>query len=123
MRVRIQIDLSNNRLCGAWFERDSSDLKGIYTMDGIEAIAHTIGMRSLPSLTSIGKQGLNLKGNLLEDAGWSIIFAAVCSRIGCKITSIDASRERIGVVGAKAIGKSLQDSVCPSLSQVPVFRS
>eukprot|EP00966_Prymnesium_polylepis_P101180 2343224-Prymnesium_polylepis.1 len=81
------------------------------------------------ALTSVGINGVNLgpylgktgstKDNNLGAEGWGAIFSAVCSSRDCKITSIDASRQELGVEGAKAVGKALQGSVSTSsLTQV-----
>ena len=76
-----------------------------------------------PSITYVGKDGLNLEGNQLGDEGWGAIFAAVCSSTVSKITSIDASFEGIGPEGAKLIGQALRNSVNPSVTSVRAFRS
>ena len=70
------------------------------------------------SITSVGKDGLNLKDNRLGDAGWGAIFAAVCSSEVSKITSIDASGEGIEPEGAKLIGQALLHSVNASVISV-----
>ena len=83
-------------------------------MDGIKAIADAI--RVMASITFIGKDSLNLKDNSLGNEGWGAIFAAVCDSRISKITSIDASGERIGPEGAKLIGQALRHSVNASLT-------
>ena len=95
-----QIDLTRNKL----------------GPEGGKAIAK--GIQNSRSLTAIGKNGLNLKDNNFGDEGWGAIFAAVCGSSKSKIASIDASRERIGVEGAKMIGQALKSSVSRSLTQV-----
>jgi hypothetical protein len=84
-------------------------------MTGIKAIADALVMASI---TSVGKDGLNLKGNRLGDEGWGAIFAAVCSSTVNKITSIDASFGGIGPEGAKLIGQALRNSVNASLTSI-----
>ena len=101
-----KLDLSANNLGG----------------EGSKALAPAIRV-SPASITSIGKDGLNLKGNGLGNEGWGAIFAAVCSSEASKITSVDASREQIGPEGAKLIGQALRNSVNASLSQVLAFSS
>jgi uncharacterized protein (UPF0262 family) len=70
------------------------------------------------SITSVGKDGLNLKDNYFGAEGWGAIFAAICSSQVSKITSIDASGEGIGPEGAKLIGQALGNSVNASLTSV-----
>jgi uncharacterized protein (UPF0262 family) len=70
------------------------------------------------SITSVGKDGLNLKGNYFGPEGWGAIFAAICSSQVSKITSVDASGEGIGPEGAKLIGQALRNSVNPSVTQI-----
>ena len=79
-------------------------------------IASLIGVNA--SITHIGRDGLNLKSNNLGDEGWGAIFAGVCGSKDCKITSVDASDERIGPAGAKMIGEALKTSVNASITQV-----
>ena len=85
-------------------------------MDGIKAIADAI--RVMASITFIGKDSLNLKDNSLGNEGWGAIFAAVCDSRISKITSIDASGERIGPEGAMLIGQALRSSVNASITVV-----
>ena len=99
-----QVDLSKNFLA----------FRG--NMNGIKAIAEAI--RVTASITSVGTDGLNLKDNRLGNEGWGAIFAAVCGSRISKITSIDASGERIGPEGAKLIGQALRNSVNASLTSV-----
>ena len=68
------------------------------------------------SITSIGKDGLNLKDNDLGGEGWGAIFAAVCSSKENKIASIDASYEGIGPSGAKLVAKALRESVAEPIT-------
>ena len=86
--------------------------------DVAAAKAFAEGISGSRYLTSIGKNGINLKDNKLGAEGWGAIFAAVCSSTDCNITSIDATGEGLGVEGAKAVGKALQDSVSRSLNVV-----
>ena len=97
------INLSYNNLA-ADYGRD---------MTGIKAIADALVEASI---TSVGKDGLNLKDNYFGPEGWGAIFAAICSSQVSKITSIDASGEEIGPAGAKLIGQALGNSVNPSLT-------
>jgi Ran GTPase-activating protein (RanGAP) involved in mRNA processing and transport len=89
---------------------------GTYNADGVKAIADSIAVTT--SVTSVGKDGLNLKDNRLGDEGWGAIFAAVCSSKASKVTSIDASSEAIGIKGAKLIGQALRNSVNTSLTHL-----
>ena len=139
-----QVDLSNNSIGGyKIYDPESREYKTTSTPEGPQAIADAIrvtpsmtsidlrnngfgpeGAKALApairdtSITSVGKDGLNLKGNRLGDEGWGAIFAAVCSSTVSKVTSIDASFEGIGPEGAKLIGQALRNSVNPSLTQV-----
>ena len=51
----MQIDLSSNRLCGAWMEYDKYNddfvQKGTYTAEGIKAIADALSVST--SMTSL----------------------------------------------------------------------
>ena len=96
-----KLDLSANNLGG----------------EGSKALALAIRVSPAP-ITSIGKDGLNLKGSRLGNEGWGAIFAAVCSSEASKITSVDASSEEIGPEGAKLIGQALRNSVNPSVTSV-----
>merc|ERR1712185_831518 len=110
-------------LCGITPEQTFADLRprsqhhGPY-MGPADAILLTADLTVRGSLASIGRTGMNLKGNKLGAEGWGAIFAAVCSSPDSKITSIDASGEMLGVEGAKAVGKALQESISRSLAQV-----
>jgi len=75
-------------------------------------------MPVMGSLTTIGRNGIDLKDNKLGATGWGTIFAAVCSSAECKITSIDASAESLGVEGAKSVATALQNSVSRSLTHI-----
>ena len=68
----VQIDLSNNALCGISFGQ------GTYTADGIKAIAESI--RVSPSLTSIGFQY-----DRLGEEGEALLRKAVEGRAGFKL--------------------------------------
>ena len=81
-------------------------------------IANDLADPVTASITSIGKDGLNFKGNRLGNEGWGAIFAAVCSSEASKITSVDASGEKIGPEGAKLIGQALRNSVNTSVTSV-----
>ena len=100
----VSLDLSEKRLCVA----------------SAIVIASLIGVNA--SLTSIGEGGLNLK-NSLGDEGWGAIFAGVCSSKESKISSIDASRQRIGPKGAKLIAEALHTSVNASLTSCNVLNN
>jgi hypothetical protein len=94
---------------------------GTYTADGIKAIADSIKVTA--SITSIGKDGLNLKYNNLGNEGWVAIFAAICGSEASNIASVDASSEEIGPQGAKLIGQALRNSVNASVTSVRAFRN
>ena len=113
----MQVNLAGNMLCGLYMDEDRN-MVGTYTAEGIKAIAQSIAVNTSASITSIGKDGLNLKGNRLGDEGWGAIFAAVCSSEASKITSVDASREKIGPEGAKLIGQALRNSANASLTDL-----
>jgi len=85
-------------------------------LEGAKALAPAL--RDSPSITSIGKDGLNLRDNRLGNEGWGAIFAAVCSSEASKITSIDASCEGVGSKGAELIAEALRTSVNPSLTSI-----
>lgn len=118
-RSCLQLDLSANNI-GGHEEPDGygsdGDMVTTFVADpsGVQAIADAL--RVSPSMTAIGKSGLNLKGNGLGDDGWGAIFAGVCSNKDSKISSVDVSDERIGPPGAKLIADALQKSVNPSLT-------
>ena len=107
----LQIDLSGNQIGGY-----QADLRIVSTPEGPKAIADAI--RVSPSITSVGKDGLNLKKNYFGAEGWGAIFAAICSSQVSNITSVDASGENIGPEGAKLIGQALGNSVNPSVTSV-----
>ena len=136
------MNLAFNALCGL-YEDYYGKIVGQYDAVGIEGIANSIansssltsidlrgnrlgpeGAKALaPALrespiTSIGKDGLNLKGNKLGNEGWEAIFAAICTSEASKITSIDASGDRIGPECAQLIGQALRDSANPSITVV-----
>ena len=98
------INLSDNNLTN--YGRD---------MTGIKAIADALVEASI---TSVGKDGLNLKDNYFGPEGWGAIFAAICSSQVSNITSVDASGENIGPEGAKLIGQALGNSVNPSMTSI-----
>ena len=80
-------------------------------------------LRVTTSITSIGRDGLNLEGNELGNEGWGAIFAAICGSEASKIASIDASSKAIGPKGAKLIGQALQNSVNASLTKVSLAKN
>ena len=84
--------------------------------EGAKALAPAIHDSS--SMTSVGKDGLNLKHNSLGDAGWGEVFEAVCSSKASKISSVDASNEGIGPMGANLISQALKTSVNGSLTKI-----
>ena len=46
-----------------------------------------------------------------------LCFSGICGNTDSKITSVDASEERIGPAGAKLIGEALRSSVNASITQ------
>ena len=102
------MDLARNQLCGL-----NQFGRGIYTTEGIEAIADALHVNA--SLTSI-----DLRQNYLGDEGWGAILAGICSNKDSKITSTDASGEEISRVGAKLIAEALRTSVTASLTKLDV---
>ena len=77
--------------------------------EGAKALAPAIAANG--GLTTIGKDGLNLKSTQLGAEGWGAIIGAICGSTVSKISSIDLSGERIGPEGAELIGKALSTSV------------
>jgi Ran GTPase-activating protein (RanGAP) involved in mRNA processing and transport len=103
----LQLDLSNNQLCGI----DHNTGQGTYTAEGITAISDALRVNG--SLTSV-----KLSGNKLGGEGWGAIFAAICGNKDSKIMSMDASSENIGPAGVKLIAEALRTSVTGALTEV-----
>ena len=78
----LQLNLSDNRLCGVWDEWDD-DLyrhvqKGTYTSDGIQALADALCVSA--SITS-----LSLGDNDLSEEGKALVRKAVEGRSGFEL--------------------------------------
>jgi len=108
--ILIASDLSNSAITSLNLERNHLG------PEGAKALAPAIGANRW--LSSIGKGGLDLRGNRLGDEGWGTIIGAVCGSTVSKISSIDASEEGIGVAGGKLIAEALRTSVNRSLSSI-----
>ena len=91
--MSLQLNLSNNRLCGIWFD---GWWRGTYTAEGINAIADAL--RVSGSITS-----LNLKYNKLGDEGWCAVFDALRDNPQNKINEWDLVDQGINPKIAKSL--------------------
>jgi Ran GTPase-activating protein (RanGAP) involved in mRNA processing and transport len=80
-------------------------------------------MRVNSVLTSIGRDGLNLKNNSLGDEGWGAVISGVCASKVSKISAIDVSCESIGPAGAKVIGEAFRTSVNGVLTSLNLWHN
>jgi hypothetical protein len=90
------IDLSHNQLCGIWTD-DEGYQQGIYTAEGITAIADALGVNG--TLTC-----LNISNNLIGDNGVKPICEALKQHSSLKVLDLNArhySRGTIGPQGAQ----------------------
>jgi hypothetical protein len=87
----LQLDLSNNELCGL----DRSG-RGTYTAEGITAIADALRVNG-------GLTALNLSRNYLKDEGVSAVCEAIQSNKKTKLASLNMSENCTGPVGAKSV--------------------
>ena len=108
--ILIASDLANSSITSLNLERNHLG------PEGAKALAPAIAANRW--LSSIGKGGLDLRGNRLGDEGWGAIIGAVCGSTVSKISSIDASDQGIGVAGGKLIAEALRTSVNRSLSSI-----
>ena len=87
----LQLDLSNNKLCGI-----DDDGKGTYNAEGITAIADALRVNG--ALTA-----LNLSNNYLNSESVSAVCEAIQSNKETKLASLNMGKNRFGPVGAKSV--------------------
>ena len=87
----LQLDLSNNQLCGL-----NNLGSGTYTAEGITAIVDALRVNG-------GLTALDLSFNNLMDEGVSEVCDAIQNNKETKLASLNFERNRIGPVGANAV--------------------
>jgi hypothetical protein len=111
----VQINLSDNTLCGIKYGR------GTYTADGIKAIAESISVS--PSVTSV-----TLLGNNFDDATVEMLLKlkrekpSLISLCGLALDQTEANFKRLNLRPADARLLAPEIIVRPSLTEVLAFR-
>ena len=100
-----QLDLSDNFLCGVWFEFGQQ--KGTYTTKGIEAIAHTL--RVTTSLKVVRSLALVLPP-LMYDRCLHALLRKAHACIRCSCLQLNLGRNQVGLKGAEALAPGLATS-------------
>ena len=96
MCLFLQLNLSNNRLCGVWDENGTQN--GNYTLEGINAIADALRVDG-------GLTKMSLAANKLEEEGAKAICEALEQNKTLKELDIRGNRHRHGNIGGSAGAK------------------
>ena len=113
-----QIDLSNNRLCGVWTERERGrDVrqKGSYTAEGIKAIADALVRASLTQVLAFFENRL-VRAEIARQ--WPFRSLSYGLTLACTL-QINLSYNYLGPEGAKVLGPAI--AVSASLTEVLAF--